>query len=61
MRTSYINTNYRAAVIDNCLFISHEKTDSMILKVTNIIPSVAELDARQFDSLQEYFDIDFGS
>lgn len=58
MRTSYINNSYRAAFADNTLFIFDDVHDEIILKATDVIPSSEELAQRNFDSLEEYFNVE---
>jgi hypothetical protein len=58
MRTTHINNDYRASFGDNTLFIFNDKEDKTILKVTNVIPSSEELAQRNFDSLEEYFNVE---
>ena len=59
MKTSYIaNTQYRAAVTKDSLFIFDDVKDQMILHVSPISASSEELKARGYDSVQEFQKID---
>lgn len=60
MRTSHIpNTHYRVAIDDNdYLFIVDDYQDKMILSISPITASSEELKARNFDSIEEFQNVE---
>lgn len=60
MRTSHIpNTHYRVAIDNNdCLFIVDDYQDEMILRISPITASSEELKARNFDSIEEFQNVE---
>lgn len=56
MRTSYIpNTPlYRAAVTEDTLYVFNDREDKLVLSISPITASNEELEARGFDSLEEF-------
>lgn len=56
MRTSYIpNTPlYRAAVTEDTLYIFNDIEDELVLSISPITASSEEIEARGFDSLEEF-------
>ena len=60
MRTSHIpNTHYRVAIDNNdCLFIVDDYQDEMILRISPVTASSEELKARNFDSIEEFQNVE---
>lgn len=59
MRTTYIpNTNLRASVQNDCLFIFNDVEDQLILTISSMTPSSEELAARNFDSIEEFQNVE---
>lgn len=59
MRTTYIpNTPYRAAVTEDSLFIFDDAKDQLILRISPITASQEELKIRNFDSVEEFQNVE---
>lgn len=59
MRTTYIpNTTLRASVQNDCLFVFNDVEDQLILTISSISPSLEELAARNFDSIEEFQNVE---
>jgi hypothetical protein len=59
MKTSHIpNTHYRVTIDNDCLFIVDDYQDKMILSISPITASSEELKARNFDSMEEFQNVE---
>lgn len=59
MRTTFIpNSSYRAAVNEDTLFVFDDMRNKMIMSIYPITASPEELAARNFDSIQEFQNVE---